>query len=281
MRSVTCTSCGFVSWAVSGFPHCKQCGKSLPLNETYHRPQPPPSHGHGAAPSYFDAAPDHFGAPMAKRTGHAVASLVIGITGFFTCGLFLIGSIVGTVLGIVALKRASSEPATYGGKGMAVAGLVLNLVALVMIVPIIASIAIPNLLASRRAANEASALRTISVLMAAEQTYYSSVGSGEFGELGDLVQSRLIETELLGGVRNGYRFTLVNNGSDFEVSATPVSEASGSRSFFYASTDDVLRARVGGQPATADDPPLEFYNDSQTRHSSQSDLRGPAYVPTN
>lgn len=274
MRSVTCPSCGFVFWAVGG--DCKQCGKPLPPEQTYQRPEPPPSYGYGAAPDYF-------GAPQKKRTGHAVASLVIGITGFCTFGLFLIGSVVGTVLGIVALNKQNREPATYGGRGMAIAGIVTNVAALVMIVPIgiIAAIAIPNLLASRRAANEASAINTIRTIMSAEDTYQATVGEGEFGELADLVKSGLVYPELLGGVKHGYRFTLVNNGEDFEVTATPVSEGAGKRSFYYASADELIRARVGGMPATADDPPLGSYNDSQSRRAPQRELRGPAYIPDN
>jgi type II secretory pathway pseudopilin PulG len=270
MKSVTCSSCGFVSWAAVG--DCKQCGRPLPLDQTYQRPSPPPPHVYGAAPDYF-------GAPPKKRKGHAVASLVIGITGFCTFGLFLIGSVVGTILGIVALSRERREPATYGGRGMAIAGIVLNVAALVMIVPvgIIAAIAIPNLLASRIAANEASALNTIRVISEAEDTYMVTAGEGEFGELADLVKHRLVNAELLGGVRHGYRFTLVNNGSDFEVSATPVSEGAGRRSFFYSSDDEVIRARLGQLPATADDPPLNSYNDSRSRRAPhREDIFAPA-----
>ena len=274
MRSVTCSSCGFVSWAAGG--DCKQCGKPLPPEQTYYRPQPPPSYGYGAPHDYF-------GAPQKRREGHAIASLALGIAGFCTFGLFMLGSIVGTVLGIVALNREKREPAKYGGRGMAIAGIVLNVTSMVMIVPlgIIAAIAIPNLLAARAAANEASAINTIRLLSAAEDTYSHTVGDGEFGELADLARNGLVNAELLGGVRNGYRFTLVNNGSDFEVSATPVSESHGRRSFFYSSDDGEIRARFGRLPATADDPPLDFYNDSRSGGVSQGELDGSAYgTPT-
>lgn len=279
MRSVTCPSCGFVSWAVGG--DCKQCGQPLPLNQTYHRPTPPPAYGYDAYG--YDAPPDYFGAPLKKRTGHAVASLVIGIIGFFTFGILFIGSIVGTVLGVVALKKGNREPATYGGKGLAIAGIIMNVVALVSIVPIgiVAAIAIPNLLAARRAANEASALNTIRTIMTAEARYQATDGDGEFGRLDDLVKSGHIDRQFLSGVKNGYRFILVNYGDDFEVTATPVSEA-GRRSFFYSSTDDQIRARFDGRPATEDDPPLDFYNNSEpSRRAAPRGLSGPAYIPTN
>jgi type II secretory pathway pseudopilin PulG len=275
MRSVTCPSCGFVSWAGGG--DCKQCGKPLPPDQTYQRPQPPPSYGYGAPQDYF-------GAPQKKRVGHAVASLAIGIAGFCTFGLFLIGSVVGTILGVVALNRANKSPATHGGKGLAIAGIILNVFALVSVVPIgiIAAIAIPNLLASRRAANEASAVNYIRSIASAEATFQSTVGDGQFGDLGDLLNNKLVDPRLSSAVRNGYCFNLVSNGEDFEVTATPVSEATGRRSFFYSSDDEELRARVDGLPATASDPPVRYYEDYQRSRGGAAPMpHGPAYIPAN
>lgn len=273
MRSVTCSSCGFVSWAVGG--ECKQCGKPLPLDQSYQRPSPPPSYG-------YDEPHDYFGDPPKKQTGHAVASLILGIVGFFTFGILLVGSIVGTSLGVAALKRQSREPARYGGKGMAVAGLVMNIAALVMIVPIsmVAAIAIPNLLAARQAANEASALRTIQVITTAEQTYQTQDAKGEYGELNELISDGLIHPDISAEEKNGYRFTLVNNDSDFEFSATPIG-AAGRRSFLFTSEDWQIHARVGGLPATADDPALEFDSQPSSRRASQPNPYPPAYDPAN
>lgn len=269
MRSATCSSCGFVSWAAGA--DCKQCGKPLPPEESYRRPSPPPSYA-------YQAPYGHYGDLPKKREGHAIASLVMGIASFFTCGLLLIGSIVGLTLGIVALRKESREPLKYGGRGMAIAGITLNVIALVLIVPMIASIAIPNLLAARKAANEAAAVNTIHIVAEAEENYMHTVGEGEFGELADLARNGLVNAEFLSGVRNGYRFTLVNNDDDFEVTAMPVSEGHGDRSFFYSSDDGVIRARPGGLPATLNDPPLSSYRDPQSGRSLRV---GSAYAPAN
>jgi hypothetical protein len=266
-----CQSCGFVSWAGGG--NCKQCGAPLPADEPRQSAYADQPYGYGAPHDYYN------GAPSKKRKGHAVASLVIGIVGFFTVGILLIGSVVGTSLGIAALRKESGDPSTYGGRGIAIAGIVMNALALFMAFPIgiIAAIAIPNLLAARRAANEASAVNTMRVITVAQDTYRTMSGDDKYGEMNELTEAGLMP-EIPGGRKNGYRFTLVNNGSDFSVSATPDRNA-GRRTFFYSSSDGRIHMRLDGLPATADDPPLEYYEDSRQRLAPRPELRAPAYAP--
>ena len=57
----------------------------------------------------------------------------------------------------------------------------IELLIVVAIIGIIAAIAIPNLLASRRAANEGSAQSSLRTIHSAEGTYQSTVGSGNYG----------------------------------------------------------------------------------------------------
>ena len=52
-----------------------------------------------------------------------------------------------------------------------------ELLVVVIIIAIIAAIAIPNLLASRRAANEASAISTLRTYHSAEATYQATTGN--------------------------------------------------------------------------------------------------------
>jgi type IV pilus assembly protein PilA len=54
----------------------------------------------------------------------------------------------------------------------------IELLIVVVIIGIIAAIAIPNLLASRRAANEASAISALRTLTSAQATYQATVGGG-------------------------------------------------------------------------------------------------------
>ncbi len=62
----------------------------------------------------------------------------------------------------------------------------IELLIVVAIIGIIAAIAIPNLLASRRAANEGSAQSSLRTIQSCELTYQASLGQGDYGDLGAL-----------------------------------------------------------------------------------------------
>jgi len=83
----------------------------------------------------------------------------------------------------------------------------IELLIVVAIIGIIAAIAIPNLLASRRAANEGSAQQSLRTMASAEATYKSTAGNGSYGAVSDLVAQNLIDSQLGGGVKSGYNFT--------------------------------------------------------------------------
>jgi len=87
----------------------------------------------------------------------------------------------------------------------------------VIVIGIIAAIAIPNLLASRRAANEGSAISSMRLYHTAQNTYAASIGAGEFaGAPGSAVNGQafsqlaaagIIDGFLGAGVKSGYTFT--------------------------------------------------------------------------
>src|SRR3712207_283564 len=81
-----------------------------------------------------------------------------------------------------------------------------ELLIVVAIIGIVAAIAIPNLLASRRAANEGSAVSALRTLNSAQATYSSSTGNGDFGTLTQLRNAQLIDFQLAGGSKSGYLF---------------------------------------------------------------------------
>jgi type IV pilus assembly protein PilA len=72
----------------------------------------------------------------------------------------------------------------------------IELLIVVAIIGIIAAIAIPNLLASRKAANESAAVGTLRTISSAEATYQSTTGNGSYGTGAQLLTAKLIDSTL-------------------------------------------------------------------------------------
>ena len=90
----------------------------------------------------------------------------------------------------------------------------IELLIVVVIIGIIAAIAIPNLLAARRAANEGSAISALRTLHGAQMTYASTYGNGDYaGAVGlgitgmqNLSANGLIDPTLGSGTKSSYLF---------------------------------------------------------------------------
>jgi hypothetical protein len=108
-----------------------------------------------------------------KTSGLATASLIFGIP-----FLFFPFPIVAVVFGHVSLSQIKKSAGRLGGKGLAIAGLVLGYLGIAMIplTLIIAAIAIPNLLRARMAANESSALYSLRTINTAQVSYQANFG---------------------------------------------------------------------------------------------------------
>jgi prepilin-type N-terminal cleavage/methylation domain-containing protein len=87
----------------------------------------------------------------------------------------------------------------------------IELLIVVAIIGIIAAIAIPNLLASRRAANEGSAQQSLRTIHSSEATYQATAGNGNFGVLTALQGQNLIDAVL------GAADTATKSGYSFNV----------------------------------------------------------------
>lgn len=147
----------------------------------------------------------------------------------------------------------------------------IELLIVVAIILIIAAIAIPNLIRSKMAANEASAvasLRTYNTSLVAYSTTYQTDPDTSFAQLGpattpsasaaDLVDS------LLGSatpVKSGYSFTYspgtaTSTGiiTTYSITADPSNSSTGQR-HFYTDQSGVIRANTQAA-ATVADPPI-------------------------
>ena len=90
----------------------------------------------------------------------------------------------------------------------------IELLMVVVIVGIVATIAIPNLLAARRAANEGSVVSALRIIHSAQVIYSTTTGSGNYAgtnsnstaPLSELARVHLIGSEFADGNKSGYDF---------------------------------------------------------------------------
>ena len=115
----------------------------------------------------------------------------------------------------------------------------LELLIVVAIILIIATIAIPSFLRSRQAANESGAAASMKSINVAQNVYLMTNHS--FGTMADLIADGLLD-ERFGDTQSGYSFSLLLSDSDqdYTVSANAVSDANG-RYDYYSTPDYVIR----------------------------------------
>jgi type IV pilus assembly protein PilA len=147
----------------------------------------------------------------------------------------------------------------------------IELLIVVVIIGIIAAIAIPNLLAARRSANEGSAVSAMRTLHGANMTFAATQGGGNYaGAASDtpgttaipvLATAGLVDQQLGSGQKSGYNFAggrIAASGTEpaqFFFAALPTTTTgvtqTGTRRFGIA-TDGVIKAdnTMTGQYAT-------------------------------
>ena len=114
----------------------------------------------------------------------------------------------------------------------------LELLIVVAIILIIATIAIPSLLRSRQSAQESAAVAQIRTINTAEVTYLSS-NQGAFGNIPSLITQGLLDSRFSGSV-SGYNFTVTASGPNYTANADPTSTNAG-RFGYYSTPDAVIR----------------------------------------
>jgi len=158
------------------------------------------------------------------------------------------------------MKKAKKHTKKHSKKGFSL----IELLIVVAIILIIAAIAIPNLLRSRIAANEASAVGSLRTLNTAEVTYnttYPSVGFActltvlgppASGASATSATAGLIDSNLAGGSKSGYNFSLPASGNNcyasaaginttYSVGASPVSAGVTGQRYFCSDGSGVIQ----------------------------------------
>ena len=146
----------------------------------------------------------------------------------------------------------------------------IELLIVVAIILIIAAIAIPNLLRSKMAANEASAvasLRTYNTAIVAYQTTFATDPSPNFTQLGPAsggtpsASSADLVDSLLGAatpVKSGYSFTYTPVAAtpvtQYTILAVPSSTSTGQRKFFTDQSGVIRQTTDNSTPTVSSTP---------------------------
>ena len=151
----------------------------------------------------------------------------------------------------------------------------IELLIVVAIILIIAAIAIPNLMASRMAANESSAAQQSRNITTAEVVYTTQYNVGyasALTSLGDAggcgagsvssTNACLIDSVLASGAKGGYSFTYTPSNPDaathyqtFSLNANPLNPGRSGRRYFFTDQTAVIRANSSAA-ATVSDPAI-------------------------
>ncbi len=327
MKTVKCPQCNLVNFNTA--INCKRCGQffqevemtqpSAPIQNTVAAhlqpvlptPSPTPNYSRPTyQPTNYQSSQS---SPFVKK-GLAIFSMLLGILSFPMINIIVVGllsvifamifgvtgMIVGGVIGllilptglftgIVALVKVKRRPNEYGGKGFAITGIVLSGFGLVTI-PIVAAIAIPNLFAARKSANEGSAISSMKTIAFAQQKFANM--HIRCGDLIELVPNNFLDAETAKGVKSGYIFSITKTANGCEIIAKPAVEdgmmASGSRSFYYAVDEGKLHfSKVKGQLAnrsseiidTQGFPPVFSFYSQEQANKALSTIPTPTFTP--
>ncbi len=106
-------------------------------------------------------------ATLAKTSGLAIASLVLGILGFCTLGLT---ALVGLILGIISLNRINRSGGALKGWGVALAGTIVSGFFLLML-PVFAALLLPALAKAKNKATTITCMNNLRQLGLAARMY--------------------------------------------------------------------------------------------------------------
>jgi len=147
-----------------------------------------------------------------------------------------------------------NNPKRFSDQGFSL----VELLIVVLIIGIIAQMAIPHLMQSKLAANEASAITTVRSVLNAETLYVTTVGSGKYASMGSLVSGMLVDTVVGSSTKDGYVFAISLGAADasFTIDARPTGYLNSGIRSFYADETAVIRYTTADSAATVSNAPL-------------------------
>jgi type II secretory pathway pseudopilin PulG len=129
----------------------------------------------------------------------------------------------------------------------------------VTVIAVIATLVVPNLIKSKAAANEASAMQSLINLVNAQLNYSVTRGSGRFAAaVGILSNVGLIDDVLGSGTKNGYSFVISTGASNtsFNIVAKPVTFGTTGNRYFCSDEDSVIYVSIADDCSTMTSAPI-------------------------
>ncbi len=148
----------------------------------------------------------------------------------------------------------------------------IELLIVVAIILIIAAIAIPNLLRSRIAANQASAVGSLRTINTCEITYASTYNTGYTSTLLTLgppagggnptpTSAGLVDSVLAAGTKSGYSFVYAPGTADssgrinnYSLNANPITVGTTGQNYYFTDQSAVIRQNSSATASSSDSP---------------------------
>jgi len=133
------------------------------------------------------------------RKGLAIASLILGIISILgnpILGLGVVGSLTSVTLGAIALRKIKKKPMNYGGRNMAVAGIIISVISLGS-----AAITLPLLIHGAKVGRSSDAIYALRAIHQAQMRFDEM--NPRFAAIKELADSGLLDRRYAGGIAVG------------------------------------------------------------------------------
>jgi prepilin-type N-terminal cleavage/methylation domain-containing protein len=130
----------------------------------------------------------------------------------------------------------------------------IELMIVVAIIGIIASVAVPYLEQARQATKSASAVASLRTINSAQASFRAT--DGRYGTLAELKNAKLIaDPSLSAGEKSGYKFDIpVSTALSYEAVADPVLDPTNVYQHYYIDASAIIRVEVGAAATAGSNP---------------------------
>src|SRR5215475_12872098 len=154
----------------------------------------------------------------------------------------------------------------------------IELLIVIAIILIILAVALPKLTNARKFAQEMAATKAINTIHTAETQYYSQYGQYaiNLAQLGPPASGSenangadLIDKDLSGGEKGGFRFVLQQTQTGYALQVNPVAFGTGGSHTYFSDQSQRIHVHSGPEPASANDPLLGATATQQQQQQTQ------------